>query len=289
MKNFSAYGFADIGSVRTVNEDHILLGRFIKNRGGMGLSFSEDDDFARGYGLIFAVADGIGGERAGEVASRIALEVMEQHYYGFTRDQNNPDAFTQAVLISSTKANERILELSACRPEYRGMGCTLSGICLMPSGILTFNAGDSRVYRFRAGSMRQLTEDDSLVGLAVRMGHLTIEEAAVSPQRHTIINNLGSSGFRITIQPLLEWQDNDHILICSDGLHDMVSVDMIKKTLGVEGSPEQAVRSLVQQAKDNGGYDNISAIIVHCTEGNGNDFSGKGLRREYLECGDDHE
>jgi len=268
MRKFTVHGCSDTGLVRTINEDHILVGRFIKNRGGLGLVFAEDDDFTAAYGMLFAVADGIGGENAGEIASKLALQVLERHFYSFEKVATDSRAFEKAIEASAKRVNETILQMTATRPELKGMGCTLVGIGLSPQGYYVFNAGDSRVYRLRASYLRQLTEDDSLVGMTVRMGRMTEDEAAVSEQRHTITNSLGSTNFTLAVQPVCSWQDDDRILICSDGLHDLVPLELIEKTINAAISPEEAVNTLVALAKENGGHDNISVILVHCSNNN---------------------
>ncbi|MBV5338784.1 MAG: serine/threonine-protein phosphatase [Deltaproteobacteria bacterium] len=261
MKTYSVASFTDIGLRRTINEDHILVGRFIKNRGGMGLTFSTDDDFLAVYGLVFAVADGIGGARAGEVASRLALQVFDRHFYSFEKAAAEDAAFVDALTASGKRANDTILQMASARPECSDMGCTLAGVCLTPSGYHVFSAGDSRVYRFRR-YLQQLTEDDTVTGLAVRLGTMTGEEAEASNQRHTLINSLGSSSFQLRVSQTKELRDDERLLISSDGLHDLVPRPLIEDILKTNADPVQAVQALVEEAKRQGGHDNISVILI---------------------------
>jgi protein phosphatase len=256
-----AYGCTDTGLVRTVNEDHILLGRFIKNSGSMSMEFAADDDFLTSYGLLFAVADGIGGAAAGDIASRLALTTLERHFYGFEKSITTPEAYQQTLLAAANRANETVMQYAASRPECRGMGCTLTGVCLMPSGYLVFNSGDSRVYRFRSGFLKQLTDDDTLVNLAVKAGQMTYEEAEQSSTRHTITNSIGYADFRLKCSPGPELRDGDRLLICSDGLHDLVSIEVMERIIE-QHEPEQATAALIAAAKENGGNDNISIILM---------------------------
>jgi serine/threonine protein phosphatase PrpC len=262
MKAFQAYGCTHIGNVRKVNEDHILLGRFIKNSGGMGLYFHHNDDCLINCGMIFAVADGIGGEKAGDVASRMALNALERQFYSAERVGRDAEVYSNAVMVSAKRANDTILQAGAAKPELSGMGCTIAGICLTPSGYIVFSAGDSRVYRLRNNILKPLTDDDTLTNIAVRAGQMNFAEAAESESRHTITNSLGSPSFNLKITPGPELRDNDIILICSDGLHDMVPHDKLETLMSSNNSVEQIALTLRDEALQNDGYDNISIILI---------------------------
>ncbi len=262
---FRVYGCTDTGLVREVNEDHILMGRFIKNSGAIGLEFADDDDFMSAYGLIFAVADGIGGAAAGEVASKLALTTIERHFYGFEKQADNTEVFQEALLAASKRANDTVMQVAGSRPECRGMGCTLTGVCLTPSGYLVFNSGDSRVYRFRSGYLKQLTEDDTLVNIAIKAGQMSYEEAENSDKRHTITNSIGYTDFRLNINSGPDLRVDDRLLICSDGLHDLVAIERIEEIIS-QSPIDQAVTRLVDEAKTNGGHDNISIVLIKYDE-----------------------
>lgn len=262
MRTFQVYGCTDRGAVREKNEDHLLIGRFVKNRGGMGLYISHDDDSLLNYGMLFAVADGIGGENAGEVASRLALNAFERQFYGAERTAQDIEIFMNAVTAAAKRANDTILQAATARPELAGMGCTLAGVCLIPSGYLVFSAGDSRVYRLRNSMLKPLTEDDTLTNIAVRAGQMSLEEAAESESRHTITNSLGGPSFNLKISQGPELRDNDIILICSDGLHDLVSKERLSELLAANESLDIIAQKLTDEAMSNGGHDNISVIVI---------------------------
>jgi serine/threonine protein phosphatase PrpC len=259
------FGCTDTGNVRPVNEDHILVGRFVKNSGWMGIECLDNDDFLASYGILFAVADGIGGEQAGEVASKITLQTIEGHFYSFERPDANIDTFLDALKASVTRANDTVKQIAASRLECAGMGCTLTGVCITRSGYLVFNAGDSRVYRYRSGFLKQLTDDDTLVNIAVRSGQMTYEEAAVSNARHTITNSIGAPNFNLKIKEGPELRDADRLLICSDGLHDLVPIGRMEEIIG-SCAVDEAGRMLLAEAKLNGGTDNISLILLYYTD-----------------------
>lgn len=266
MRSFRVYGHTETGPIRQANEDHILIGRFIKNRGGLGISFDHDDDFLPTYGMVFAVADGIGGETGGAIASKLALTALERQFYSVEKSAQGINPFLEALQAAAGRANETILKVASSKPELSRMGCTLSGICLTPEGYLVFNAGDSRVYRCRDGVLKLLTDDDTITNLAVRAGHLSWQEAEKSEARHTLTNCLGSTSFHLKIETGPELRDNDLILICSDGLHNLVNNDDLEKLLITSGPVEEPVRSLVYRAIQNGGHDNISVIAIRFGE-----------------------
>jgi len=245
------------------------LGRFIKNRGWLSIGLKQDDDFMAAYGLILAVADGVGGAAGGTLASRLALTAFERQFYGVEKSGNNLESYIEALQGAAARANEGLLALATKRPELSGFGCTLSGVCLTPMGYLVFNAGDSRVYHFRSGILKLLTKDDSVTALAVAAGQLTPEEAELSPVRHTLTNCVGSHSFHLAIHQGMElpdFIDQDLILICSDGLHDLVSHDELEKILSISQTEDLIATKLVEQAISQGGHDNISVILIRAIE-----------------------
>jgi len=262
MRSFQIFACTTTGSVRQANEDHILVGRFIKNSGGLGMYVEHNDDFLIRYGLLFAVADGIGGEAGGATASRLALIALERQFYGVEKICHENQPYLEALQAAAVRANDTILRGASTNPTFNRMGCTLSGVCLTQGGYLVFNAGDSRVYRYRDGFLKLLTNDDTVTNAAIRAGRMSYEEAKNSDVRHTLTNSLGTASFQLKIRVEPEMRDNDLILVCSDGLHDMVDHDQIEKLLGNSGALEVLSDRLVYEAIRNGGYDNISVILV---------------------------
>lgn len=261
-----AYGLTETGPVRPANEDHILMGRFVKNRGGFGLCFSSDDDFLAAYGIVFAVADGVGGERGGATASRVALSALDAQFYSAEKGENPVEACRASIEAGAARANETVLRMAGRQPELAGMACTLAGICLTGMGGLVFHAGDSRVYRFRNSALKQLTQDDSLAMATAESGRMTIPEAEASPAAGTITNCVGSRSFKLTVHDLAALRHGDRLLICSDGLHGELLHDQIEAALGEASSSEAAANTLLDAAVQAGGRDNVSIICIHCTE-----------------------
>lgn len=263
MAVYEVYAHTEVGLVRQKNEDHMLVGRFIKNQGSLRLFFSRDDDFLKEHGLVFAIADGIGGEAGGEIASKEALKTLDQRFYTVEK-HNDPRLFMEALKKAIHQSNQRLLQCARDNIEYAHMGCTLSGICLVsPQYFVVFNVGDSRVYRYRAPELTLLTEDDTVTHWAMKTGKMDIKEARRSAQRHRLTNFLGYESFSCTIErgPLLHVEDV--ILICSDGLHDLVEEDHIATILSEKTfSLPTLGKKLADQAVDNGGNDNISLILM---------------------------
>jgi len=198
---------------------------------------------------VVAVADGMGGHVAGEVASRLAIE-------GATA------AEADAPEDRATAANRAILEQAAVEPALRGMGTTLTLGIFGEDGILRMaHVGDSRAYLMRDGELQILTEDHTVVAELVAMGHLSEEAAEEHPQRHLLTRTLGLGPvevdtFEITLAA------GDRVLLCSDGLTTMLGDDEIETILSAENGVEAAVWSLIEAANSSGGIDNTTVAVV---------------------------
>lgn len=221
----------DKGRVREGNEDERLIDRRMD---------------------LYAVADGMGGHQAGEVASQTAIEALRAAVANGTSIR---DAITQA--------NEAVLERSAGDERLRGMGTTMTAATLAAGGTLLIgHVGDSRAYLVRDGELRQVTEDHSLVEEMVRGGELTPEQAEVHPQRSVITRALGiEPAVEVDMYPV-ELHDGDRILLCSDGLSGMVRTEDIAAILQREPDPQKAANKLVDAANKAGGEDNITVVIL---------------------------
>ncbi len=199
--------------------------------------------------LLVAVADGMGGHAGGEVASRIAIETISNG--SATRiDERIVDA------------NEAIAAESRADPALAGMGTTLSAAEISQDGTaLIGHVGDSRVYLLRSGILRQLTNDHTLVAQWVAEGRMTIQEAAVHPQRSMIMRAVGHG--RPLEVDLIEERllDGDRLMICSDGLSGMIDDELIANLLS-KGTVEESVWALVEAANSAGGHDNITVAAV---------------------------
>jgi protein phosphatase len=213
---------------------------------------NEDAYFARSP--LFAVADGMGGAQAGEVASRTATEVLE---HGLP---DGPGSAEERLAGLVAEANARIHELGSTDRERQGMGTTMTAAYVGEEDVAVAHVGDSRMYRLRDGELEKLTEDHTLVAELERQGKITQEEAGRHPQRSIITRALGPEGEVAVDHHTWPARSGDVYLICSDGLM-MFAEEQIGDILRTEGDLRRAARSLVDAANAAGGRDNITVVL----------------------------
>lgn len=239
MTRLRAGAATDTGQVRTNNEDNLLVSE-----------------------RLFAVADGMGGHSAGEVASQVAIDALRVAFNG--------DPTIDGLVDAVRRANDAVLAKADDDPELSGMGTTLTAVALVPASegeeLVVVNVGDSRTYLLRQGELNQLTEDDSLVGQLVRDGRIDRSEARRHPQRNIVTKALGLEG-RLEVDPLqLIPVQGERLLLCSDGLSDEVDEDEIASILRQNADPQKAARTLVEIANERGGRDNVTVVVIDVVE-----------------------
>jgi serine/threonine protein phosphatase PrpC len=204
---------------------------------------------------LFAVADGMGGAQAGEVASRLAAAAFREYHEA---DRLAPNERLQAII---QEANRRIYERARADSDASGMGTTLTAALLTGGRLTVGHVGDSRAYRIRNGELEQLTEDHSLVGDLMRSGRLTPEEADAHPQRSVITRALGTDP-EVSVDTItVDTEPGDLFLLCSDGLTTMVTDEDILRILSAAPTLDAAARELVRAANSSGGEDNVTVVI----------------------------
>ncbi len=204
---------------------------------------------------LFAVADGMGGAQAGEVASRLAAAAFREYHEA---DDLEPEERLKAII---GEANHRIYERAQSDTEVTGMGTTVTAALFEGAGVAIGHVGDSRAYRMRGGELKQLTSDHSLVADLMRSGRLTAEEAESHPQRSVITRALGTDP-DIDVDTLtVEASPGDLFLLCSDGLTSMVPDDEILELIQNGRSLESMAKALVKAANRSGGEDNITVVL----------------------------
>ncbi|HLX40463.1 MAG TPA: Stp1/IreP family PP2C-type Ser/Thr phosphatase, partial [Ktedonobacteraceae bacterium] len=211
-------------------------------------------------GALFIVADGMGGHAAGEVASEIAVDAVTNVYY-----QDDSDDVAISLLHAIKRANALIHQRAAENMLRSGMGTTCIAAVLRGNMAYIANVGDSRAYIVRGGQVRQISQDHSWVAEQVRAGLLTEEQARTHAQRNVITRCLGTQAdvdIDVFPEPL---EENDALVLCSDGLSGYISDEAILKTVEQAG-PQESVYHLIEQANENGGPDNITAIVVRVLE-----------------------
>ena len=241
------YGLTDEGLVREHNEDFI--------------SWTPES------GLVI-LADGMGGHNAGEVASELAVtsisEALEDVLSPEVKDACDMD-FKDVVHEAVIFANDEINLHAKTHPECSGMGTTIVMALFQKKSVILASVGDSRIYRFRKGELKQVTTDHSLVQEMIDNGYMSEEEAQNSTNRNLITRALGIAEEVEVDVNKHRTEKGDIYLLCSDGLSDMVTDDIIFSTLvKSRDNLKRAGNDLIQLAKENGGHDNVSVILVAC-------------------------
>jgi serine/threonine protein phosphatase PrpC len=241
---------------------------------GMVRSHNEDSIGTDAEIGLAVLADGMGGYNAGEVASGIAVAMLStemkqalENSEPHAVDGSGETLAEKFVRENSAKANAAIFQTAKSQPQYSGMGTTLVVAIFYDNKMTVAHIGDSRLYRLRGDSMEQVTRDHSLLQEQLDSGLITPEEAKLSQNKNLVTRALGIDP---TVEPevhVYETQPDDTYLLCSDGLSDMVEDEEIRLTLiTLKSNPNLTVQQLVQAANDNGGRDNISAMLIRVAE-----------------------
>ena len=238
-----AYAKSDKGNVRETNEDYFYI------------SNSLDEV------QLYILADGMGGYNGGEIASKLAVQTAKNYIENNFKDiEKDKDSIIQLLGSSMEYANMVVYEKAKSTPELQGMGTTLE-ICLIYNNkVYIGHVGDSRVYRIRKQFTRKLTQDHSYVQKLVKEGTITKEQAAHHPQKNMLMKALGCNAFVEPDVMVKGFLRDDILIMCSDGLTNLVSQDEIYEK--ASKNIEQATKDLVELANNRGGYDNITVIII---------------------------
>lgn len=224
----------------------------------------QNEDAAFSAGAIHVVADGMGGHAAGEVASAIAAATLGEL-------AERTDLSVDDIVAQVGEANRRIVAASLADPRRWGMATTLTGVALLgpepteyaaaPRWVVV-NLGDSRVYRYAAGELTQVTVDHSEVQELVHRGYLTADEARVHPMRHTVTRSLGRDRVPVVDSWVLPAVVGERLLVCSDGLTNECLDAELAEVLGAEADVQAAADELARRAVANGGHDNVTVIVL---------------------------
>lgn len=265
----NAFGITDKGRTRPSNEDQFLIAQLNKTMRVWQTSLSGPtrqigDERAH----LFLVADGMGGHKAGERASALAVAAIEQFtlntfkwFFGAegAESQRALEQFQDAL----KHADARILEESAEHPELAGMGTTVTMAFHLGTQLCVVHVGDSRAYIYHDGDLQQLTRDHTVTAEMVRSGALQPDQVAGHRLRHVITNVVGGLEPLKRVEALaLEVHEGDRLLLCSDGLTEMVPHDAIVATLKAQPESQAAATALIAAANDAGGHDNITVLIA---------------------------
>jgi len=236
------YGcYTDVGRVRQRNEDAAKVSPDL---------------------FLYAVADGMGGHRAGDRASRIAVQTLHDF---FASEEDGHELDADNLRAAFMAANRNIIEDASGRPDRMGMGTTLTALVVKGNGYLIGHVGDSRALRVRKGSIEQLTDDHSIVAAQVREGGMTEEEARHHPMRHVLSRCMGCEPDPEVDVLTGEIQDGDTFVLGSDGLTGAIGVELMADTVSAAPDAAAASKQLVELAREHDGSDNITAVVVRCT------------------------
>jgi len=208
---------------------------------------------------LFVVADGMGGHVAGEIASKLAATTVSRYIEENNSNDNYEELLKQAII----QANTSIYQLSQSKEDFNGMGTTVTAIYVAGDTIYWGHVGDSRIYLLRNREFRQITNDHSLVWELVQSGNITKEEAQNHPKRNMLTRAVGTSCLIKIDTGVIAWEPGDLILMCTDGLTNMVSEqDIYSFIQNRQGDFESILDQLVIHAKNAGGLDNITTILL---------------------------
>lgn len=248
--NLKVVVLSDLGNIRTNNEDR-----------GMYFKIA-DEDVIREKGQMLIVADGMGGHQAGEVASKMAADIISREYFKQTGNGSVEKNLAKVFAL----ANKNIFEMSRSNKAYSGMGTTCTTLVVIDQTVYYAQVGDSRAYIQKGDSILQITEDHTYVQELVKSGDISPEEAATHPKRNILTNAMGTKpDLRIdTGKCSLAFENNDRLLLCSDGLYDYLNDNELSDILSKK-LLKDAAEYMVNQAKIRGGHDNITVVLAEKT------------------------
>jgi PPM family protein phosphatase len=226
---------------------------------GLVRSVNQDAYYIDPEGRFFIVADGMGGHAGGQEASRLATEVIQAYLDDSWESEESSSQILEAALL---KANQAILQDQSVHPERADMGTTAVVLTFRQNEYWCAHIGDSRLYRLRGARLEQMTEDHTWVARAMKLGDLTPDQARTHPWRHILSKCLGREDLRQVEAQSLDIQPSDRLLLCSDGLTEELSDSLIANYLKTIRACDKAAATLINAAKDKGGRDNITVVIV---------------------------
>lgn len=235
------FSLTDIGNYREKNEDSLYA----------------DSN-------LFLVADGMGGHKAGEIASKTALEVFTKNFYNQKLNIKNlaPPSITQLMIQCAQFSNREVYRLSEENSQYSGMGTTLTACYISDLTAYVLNVGDSRLYLKKGKEVTLKTYDQTLAGELYKKGEISYDQAFSHPQKNILTQVVGMNSDLKPQSFQLNLNQGDTLLLCTDGLNSMLKDQMIGKIMNKQKTLSAMGQSLVEHAKRQGGYDNITLIII---------------------------
>jgi protein phosphatase len=261
------------GKVRTKNEDHFVAARLNKSLRVLQTNLPSGDAprLKDKEGYLFAVADGMGGAAAGDRASALAIAEMERYLletskWFFRHHERNPETLQQDVDRGLRYLDQVLFQEADADYQRAGMGTTLTATISVGNECIVVHVGDSRAYLVRGGTVRKITHDHTIAQVLVDGGVMSPEQAQQARSRHVLTNVLGgpSQGVAGEVHTLT-LHDRDQLLLCTDGLTDMITEAEITQILNQHPQPDDACQVLLDAALEQGGRDNITVLVATYT------------------------
>jgi len=264
-----SFGLTHPGKVRETNEDQFLIAVLLKALQVERTSLPQPQfQHSSDRSYLFVVADGMGGHAGGEKASALAVDsvetfILETFKWFFQFKGREEDKLLNEFQSALGQANARVLSEAAAHPELHGMGTTLTLAYCLGDQLFVAHVGDSRCYLLRRGLLYRLTHDHTLVAEMVQRGLIDAKEAAHHGYRHIITNVVGGSDPGVRVEGhKLPLESGDTLLLCSDGLTEMVPDPEVLSVLQAESDPARACARLVSRANEQGGKDNVTVVVA---------------------------
>jgi serine/threonine protein phosphatase PrpC len=256
------FGVTNVGLIRHDNQDAFLIANL--ETGDIATMSAPSLVSVHTAPFILVVADGVGGAASGALASSIATEeiLRELHRWWHKVPKRTPESVEAALKRGIDTANRAIFQKASESPEHHGMGTTTTLAMVLDSEAYIAQVGDSRAYLVRKGNARQLTKDQSFVQRLIDAGRMTAKEAAQSEHRNIILQALGPEEKVVTDFYRVKLENDDYLILCSDGLSNQVSNDEIGRITRGIGHPEEICEGLVEEAMHTGAPDNVTVVTA---------------------------
>ena len=272
LTQMDCFGLTDVGRKRPTNQDHYLIADLNKSMRVHATSLALDNEtrvYGGSQGKLLIVADGMGGQAAGERACTIAVDAVTTYVLNslgwcFRLEEGSERDFEDDLKEALESCQKSIQCAVGKHPEMESMGTTMTMVYIVWPRAFVVHVGDSRCYLLRNHRLDQVTVDHTISEVMAGAGEISREEARRSPLRHALWNVLGGRSAELSVDVYkLTLERDDILLLCTDGLYDMVPQEKLQEVLTGNTSAETACRKLVDLANENGGSDNITAIVSH--------------------------
>jgi protein phosphatase len=272
LTQMDCFGLTDVGRKRPTNQDHYLIADLNKSMRIHDTSLTLDSEtrvYGGSQGKLLIVADGMGGEAAGERACTIAVDqvttyVLNSLAWCFRLEEDSEHDFEDHLKEALESCQKRIQTAVSTHPEMKSMGTTMTMVYVVWPRAFVVHVGDSRCYLLRNRQLDQITVDHTVSEMMAEAGQISREESRHSPMSHVLWNVLGGRSNELSVDVYkLTLEPDDILLLCTDGLYDMVPHEQLQDLLNSNTSTEVTCRKLVDLANENGGKDNITVIVSH--------------------------